>query len=202
MAGERPFGAARPDLLLEIHISPLGAYATAVVAYTLQAKASVPPLGRELTPVEIRIGWAYALPGSSKQENRRHLIRFQPQRFGSRLIRHGCQTGTGACQPWLALENQAILLGCQTRPSSNATLSLLKNRAIRLGCQTYIGERSRGHADRRLGPSCRPIRAVCPFLTDSLHEIPAQRPESHRIDSKAWFRLPRATMPWFSRLLG
>lgn len=63
MAGERPLGAARPDLLLEIHISPLGAYATAVVAYTLQAKVSVPLLERELTPVEIRIGRGHPVLG-------------------------------------------------------------------------------------------------------------------------------------------
>lgn len=62
------------------------------------------------------------------------------------------------------------------------------------------GARSRHpkrYPNRCRGVSRRAKHAIFPFRIELLRIIPAQRVGSHRIDSKAPFRLPRATMPWF-----
>ena len=100
------------------------------------------------------------------------FIRFHPQRFGNRLIRHGCQTRRRARRtPWW-LENRLIRHGCQTSWIPWPIPSTLKNRMIRVGSQTSRHScrfPRRTHAqgpDRRHSASCRRFRAIGPLRTD------------------------------------
>ena len=92
--------------------------------------------GRDLKPVEIRIGWASARPGSLKQEHRRLFIRFHPQRFDDRLIRHGSQTYTKGQKLAKTFDDRLIRHGCQTSWTLWPIPSTLANRVICRGVQT------------------------------------------------------------------
>lgn len=136
-----------------------------------ELKQTVPSLGREFTPVEIRIGWE--TPSWVAEAGIPLLfIRFRPQRFGNRLIRHGCQTRRRARRtPWW-FENRMIRHGCQTLQRKSCSPQGFENRMIRLGCRTgrcscRLPRRSHAQGpDRRHGASCRPFRAVGPLRTD------------------------------------
>ena len=107
------------------------------VSFTVQAKASVPPLGRDLKPAETHIGRETSRPGPLKQECRRFIIRFgHPERFDNRVVCHGYQTRVKTKPQRVMFDDRLIRHGCQTPAPLAAPPSRFDNRMIRLGCQT------------------------------------------------------------------
>ena len=152
MAGERPLGAARPDLLLEIHISPLGVFATVAVSYWLRAKASCTVVGTGIHACgDPQTGREFPVLGRRSRKS---------------VVRYGCQTIVAQPIVVYSLENRVIRHGNQTSRSAHTLTSKLENRMIRLGCHTgrcscRLPRRSHAQGpDRPHGASCRPFRAV------------------------------------------